>query len=239
MLAHIQLGEEGAREEAAQRELSALQQQYFTRVPSETHVLVGEAAPAIVAYAGDGMTRLITMPTRGFGLFRRMLLGSVTAKVLHDAKVPVLTGPHSEQAALPRYLARPRRILCALSLDWETDSVLKEGSAVARQFGAELMAVHVITLASDVMLPLIISGDPAPSSESVKQAMHEALARTEVSAEVQVVTGDISREVVAVATDRDVDMIVVGKGGAPELFGRLGSHEYAIIRRAPCPVLCV
>jgi nucleotide-binding universal stress UspA family protein len=45
--------------------------------------------------------------------------------------------------------------------------------------------------------------------------------------------------VAAAARDRHVDLIVIGRGGAPELSGRLGSHAYAIVRRAPCPVLCV
>ena len=34
------------------------------------------------------------MPTHGYGVFRRFLLGSVTSKVLHDLGCPVLTGAH-------------------------------------------------------------------------------------------------------------------------------------------------
>lgn len=36
------------------------------------------------------------MPTHGYGLFRSLLIGSVTAKVLHDAKCPI-----SDALALP------------------------------------------------------------------------------------------------------------------------------------------
>ncbi len=38
------------------------------------------------------------MPTHGYGPFRRFILGSVTAKVLHDADCPVWTGVHLEEA---------------------------------------------------------------------------------------------------------------------------------------------
>ena len=44
------------------------------------------------------------MPTHGLGKLRRFILGSVTAKVLHDLEAPVLTGAHVEgvdEAILP------------------------------------------------------------------------------------------------------------------------------------------
>ena len=40
---------------------------------------------------------LIMMPTHGYGRFRALLLGSVTAKVLHDADCPVWTAVHREE----------------------------------------------------------------------------------------------------------------------------------------------
>ena len=54
------------------------------------------------------------MPTHGYGIFRSMLLGSVTAKVLHDAACPVWTGVHVEET--PPNSAAFERILCAVDL---------------------------------------------------------------------------------------------------------------------------
>ena len=93
------------RKESANEALSAFQQQYIPHVPSELCVLVGDPATCIVIYGGESKGRLIVMPTRGFGPFRQMLLGSVTAKVLHDAHCPVLTGPHLEKAIHPKRVA--------------------------------------------------------------------------------------------------------------------------------------
>ena len=53
-------------------------------------VETGDPAAVIIEYAENEKVNLIAMPTHGYGTFRRFLLGSVTAKVLHDANVPVL-----------------------------------------------------------------------------------------------------------------------------------------------------
>jgi nucleotide-binding universal stress UspA family protein len=227
------------RKECAYRALSAFQQQYIPHVPSEVWVLVGDPAQCIVTYGGETKGRMVLMPTRGFGPFRQMLLGSVTAKVLHDSHCPVLTGPHLETAIHPEQLFTLRKIMCAVGLDWETDTVLKQSADLAAQLGAELIAMHVITPVEEGLLPLVDPGSPPISTESVRQAMQDALDRTGVSAQLDVLVGEASRRVACAARQHHADLIVIGKGGGPELPGRLGSHGYAIVRRAPCPVLCV
>ncbi len=58
-------------------------------------------------------------------------------------------------------------------------------------------------------------------------------------AQACVSVGEASREVARSARALNDDLIIGGKGGAPELPGGLGGHGYAIVRRAPCSVLCV
>ena len=58
-----------------------------------TRVLLrGDPAHEIVKTARDRNIDLIVMPTHGHGAFFRFLLGSVTAKVLHESHCPVWTG---------------------------------------------------------------------------------------------------------------------------------------------------
>jgi nucleotide-binding universal stress UspA family protein len=227
------------REARANRALAAFQQQYVPQVSSTCCVLVGDPAKAIVAYGGSADGRMIVMPTHGYGPFRRMLLGSVTAKVLHDSKCPVLTGPHLKEAIRPDDWFQLRRVLCAVSLDWETNEILKQAAGFASRLDAELIALHVVTPVEEGLLPLIDPGSPPLSTGSVETAMHQALDSAGVSAQVHVSVGEVSRQVACAAKEQNADLIVMGRGGAPELPGRLGSHGYAIVRRAPCPVLCV
>lgn len=62
-------------------------------IPLAQEVVEGDPARQIVDYARNHDVDLIVMATHGYGPFRRFLLGSVTAKVLHDAACPVWTGP--------------------------------------------------------------------------------------------------------------------------------------------------
>jgi nucleotide-binding universal stress UspA family protein len=103
-----------------------------TRVVEE-----GDASRQIVQFAQQGGFDLIVMPTHGYGPFRRFLLGSVTAKVLHDASCPVWTGPHMEGA--PDYPKISfQRILCALDLGPHSRAVLEWAAQFAREYGADL-----------------------------------------------------------------------------------------------------
>lgn len=54
------------------------------------HIGVGETAATIVGYAKDKQCQQIVMGTRGAGSFSGTLLGSVAARVVHLADVPVL-----------------------------------------------------------------------------------------------------------------------------------------------------
>ena len=219
--------------------LNAFQHQYIPHIASETCVLVGDPATAIVAYAGQSGEKMVVMPTRGYGPFRQMLIGSVTAKVLHDAKCPVLTGPHLDRAIQATEWFSLRRILCAVSLNWETDGLLKHSTELARQLGLEMTAVHVVSPVEEGMLPLVDPHGPPLSTAAARSALTQAVHRAGGLGGVCVTVGEVSREVARAARAHNADLVVIGRGGAPDLPGRLGSHAYGIIRRAPCPVLCI
>ena len=91
--------------------LERFQATHFASVESEVSVTSGGVAEAIIDFAEQKDIGLIMMPTGALGRRRQFLIGSITAKVLHDAPCPVWTSPH------PRELSpfRPyRRIVLAL-----------------------------------------------------------------------------------------------------------------------------
>src|SRR5579885_1790286 len=74
---------------------------------------LGDPAAGIVDFARREKADLIMMPTHGYGPFRSLLLGSVTAKVLHDTEVPVWTAAHIEDAPPHEHLP-VRAMMCAV-----------------------------------------------------------------------------------------------------------------------------
>jgi hypothetical protein len=57
-----------------------------------------EAVQKIIECAFDNHADLIMIPTRSIGNYRRLILGSTGAKILHDADCPGWTGVHLENA---------------------------------------------------------------------------------------------------------------------------------------------
>jgi nucleotide-binding universal stress UspA family protein len=118
--------------------------QEFTGARVSYRVTKGDAARQIVACAHEQQVDLIMIPTHGYGPFRSLLLGSVTAKVLHDVHCPVWTGVHAEQMTW-HSSDRWKRVLCAVEADERGESVLKWAWQFARQQSLELQLVHTVT----------------------------------------------------------------------------------------------
>jgi nucleotide-binding universal stress UspA family protein len=103
----------------------------------------GDPARQIVEYAHSENAGLIMMPTHGYGPFRRLLLGSVTSKVLHDADCPVWTGVHLEKEPSLDPMAWGH-ILCAIDLGPHSTQTLRWANRLATELKARLTVVHVV-----------------------------------------------------------------------------------------------
>ena len=102
----------------------------------------GEAAQKIIECASANQVDLIMIPTQGMGIYRRLILGSTSAKVLHDADCPVWTGVHLENAPTLEAVAC-QRILCAVDLKSSSARVLDWATHLAEEYQAELTLLHV------------------------------------------------------------------------------------------------
>ena len=211
--------------------------QQFSDMDAIPHLDEGVASQQIVDYAHEDHADLIMMPTSGYGPFRRLLLGSVTAKVLHDAHCPVWTGVHAEQ--LTAHSAdRWTRMLCAIDTNDTDMGVLKWAAEFASEQALELRLVHAVP------------GADLANKES-DLAMHEFLfdvareriaklqTETGTKFEVCLLSGNIGRAVHQAAIEHDSDLILIGRGVMQKPLGRLRSSAYSIIREAPCPVISI
>ncbi|HLK69118.1 MAG TPA: universal stress protein [Bryobacteraceae bacterium] len=200
-------------------------------------LMEGDPARVIAQFACSEGCDLIVMPTHGYGPFRRFLLGSVTAKVLHDVACPVITGPHMESAPGPPCF---RKVLCALDLSPESRGVLEWAGLLASEFGSDVSIVHVIPT-STVRLEGV-SFDSQWRTELVAHARRDIAKLQEavkVPGEIMVEVGDVPGAVREAAQSWGADLVVAGRGRAHGMLGRLRANTYGIVRESRCPVAAV
>jgi nucleotide-binding universal stress UspA family protein len=200
----------------------------LTQVFAQT--VQGDPAREIVEYAHEHETGLIMLPTHGYGPFRALLLGSVTAKVLHDAQCPVWTGLHAE-GMTSHSPDRWKRMACAIDTDERDVRVIQWASGFARAQNLELRLIHAVAGAGGMWTQ---EGDPS-MYDFLFHAARERLATLQTLAgtnlELMLVGGSVGSAVHQAAGAFDADLMIVGRGA--------GSNAYAIVREAPCPVISV
>jgi nucleotide-binding universal stress UspA family protein len=201
-------------------------------------LLSGVASTQIAQLARTNGFDLIIMPTHA-GLFRRMLLGSTTAKVLNDADCPVLTTQHAETIS-PRQLEH-REWVCAIDLDSDSQKVLRYTSQAAESVHVNLTLVHVIPgSGSDLPVELDLEERLQSAKREAASRRIEALKTTASShAQVSIAIGPIRDMLTEAARRLHADVLVIGRSPQSGVLGRLRDLNYAIARDAPCPVLSV
>jgi nucleotide-binding universal stress UspA family protein len=202
-------------------------------------VTCGEPANQIVDIAASEHYDLIVMPTHGYGPFRRFLLGSITAKVLHDAPCPVFTGPHLEH---PPSREDPsfRKVLCALDTCQENRRVLEWAAGFARHFGSQVGIVHVLPESTRRAEGMYFDSQwRADLAESARVQLTFLKNELNVEGELIIRTGEIPEEVRIAAEKFEANVVVVGHGCSSGILGRLRANTYGIIRESGSPVVVV
>jgi nucleotide-binding universal stress UspA family protein len=190
-------------------------------------------------YANQEHVDLIMMPTHGYGPFRRLLLGSITAKVLHDANCPVWTAAHTADA--PTELrAEPRHIACAVDLGAQSGSVLSWASRLSWEFGASLSIIHAVASLDPRLEEYYFSPEwRGQVIEEARARLARLLETAGTKGEIHVEVGPVPDAVADIAGKVKADLLVIGRDGRDSVAGRLPTNAYAIIRESPCPVLSV
>jgi nucleotide-binding universal stress UspA family protein len=195
----------------------------------------GDAAQAIVQTAQDEKTDLIMMPSHGF-TFYQFLMGSVTAKVLHETECPVWTGAHVEGSPVQELAIR--NVLCAVEFGPRADITVSWGAQMAAEFGARLTLANV-TAGVEFW---------GPGGSNVNQKWKEALvgdasqqmAKLQqdmgIKADVFIGSGDVPKVLSQAAKQTKADLLVTG---CYPYGGHLRTHGYGIICAVPIPVLSV
>jgi len=203
-------------------------------LPIETVISEGNVTDEIVRHVRTLKADLVVIGTHGRSGFDRFMMGSVAERTLQRSPSPVLTVP--PRAADARHAGTPifARILCAIDFsEGAAPQVIEFASSLAAGTDAALTVMHVVE--HEPAFELVTMGGPDGELDdrvrnTARTRLHTRVATLAPSArrigEI-VATGKPSREIVRVAKELRVDVIVMGAGWT-------ASH---VVREASCPVL--
>ncbi len=206
----------------------------------------GDPSIAIVELGTSWKPDLVMMPTRGRGDYRPHLLGSVTAKVLHDLNCPVWTSIHAEN--IPAVHASGyRQILCAVDLTEHSAEVLEWASWLTGACGATLGVVHAMASIAPSPTPTHI--DPALGDigsayeryvcERTQESIDALRTQAKCDAEIFVHAGAPSAVVPDVAARFNADLAIIGRRKTEAVAHDAFHEAAALIRQMPCPVISI
>jgi nucleotide-binding universal stress UspA family protein len=198
----------------------------------------GDAATQIARVAREERFDLIIMPTHS-GIFRQMLLGSTTAKVINDADCPVLTSRHAQTIA-PRPLEH-REWLCAIGLSSNSERVLRFASQVAAQAHGKLSIIHAVQ-GGDTDIPLQLDlREKLHSAEmqEVRRRIADLQQTVGTDVQVRITIGSLKEALLEAVRESDADVLMIGRSHQACNYGRMRDLTYAMVRDSPFPVLSV
>jgi nucleotide-binding universal stress UspA family protein len=215
-------------------------------IRTHQHLRTGDAAREIAGFARAESMDLVVMGTHGRGGFRHFVLGSVADKISRTASCPVLTvgRPGGEPDEQPPF----QRILCPIDFSATSRRALTYALSLAEEANAELTLLHV-TDPFDVRETGERAGrvSAADYRRLVESRLAERLAalvprdaREWCRVQEVVVTGEPWEEIVRVASDDRVQLIVIGLQPRSPIDKMLfGSTAREVVRYAMCPVLAI
>jgi nucleotide-binding universal stress UspA family protein len=242
-------------EERERNRLIAGMRDLLSPMPPDLRVklLVREAPQVraeILAQAAALAADLLVIGRHGRSGFERMLLGSVTERVMRTAPCPVMVVPPRAPDTDPRQLplAKPR-ILCPVDFSDGSLGALEYAISLAEEADGHLTLLHAIEMPPELREHMSVTGEfdvdaiRACAEARCLQRLRELVppsVRTYCTVETVVREGAAYRQILQVAEERKTDLIVMGVQGRGTLdLMVFGSNTERVIRAAACPVLIV
>jgi nucleotide-binding universal stress UspA family protein len=205
----------------------------------------------IVSQARALMSDLLVIGSHGRSGFERLLLGSVTEKVVRKSPCPVMVVPaHTATAAGPGLIGNSRpHILCAVDFSDASLAALEYAISLSEEADADLLLLHSIEVPPELLEHIPVSRDfnvdqlhaeARAASLNRLRTMVPPSARTYCHVDTTVAEGAAYRQILKTATEQPADLIVMGVHGRGAVDVLLfGSNTARVIRAATCPVLIV
>jgi nucleotide-binding universal stress UspA family protein len=189
---------------------------------------------------------LLVMGTHGRSGFNRLLLGSVTEKVLRTAVCPVLTVPAAAPAMTAAAVAF-RRILCAIDYSPSALQGLRYALELGRQAGGRVTVLYALEYLDPEEpcehVDFDIRSRRQHFIEHARARLHAQLAQeptTWCEIEEVVAIDRAYKAILSQAAASNAELIVMGAQGTGGVELMLyGSNTQHVVRAATCPVLTV
>ena len=228
------------RTDALQKLREFAKRQTRTKVQPQCVVQDGNASDKILSFAETQGVNLIVMGTHGLRGVDRLMLGSVTERVLRKARCPVLVVRKPvHDFVSPGEKADPvniKRIVLCMDFSEHAQRALNHAFSIAREYNAELTLLHVLE-------HLPGSADIQSATAKATKQLRESVpprARKPSLVKFLVRIGKPYQQIIEVASETQTDLAIMGVRGRSSLDSALfGSTAYRVIQLGPCPVLAV
>ncbi|WP_372681648.1 universal stress protein [Desulfosarcina sp.] len=212
-------------------------------LPVENEIIIGQGTPAdiISRLASEQQADMVITATHGKTGFNRLLLGSVTEKLIKTLHCPLLVLPPQEHVSMPPAAVEIKLNKILVGCDFSSDSKLAfdYGLSLAQEFQAELHLSHVIK-------PSLYKNE-RQGIDQLRERLAKKLdgmvpenCRAWCTATSVLLEGEPYIALMEYAKKQGMDMLVLGIRGHT-LWEKLlvGSTTDRLIRHAPIPVLAV
>lgn len=215
----------------------------------EPVVTVGHTVDEIDRLVRNNRIDLVISATHGRSGVRRLLLGSVTERMMRMLSCPLLiVRGKGDGGVEPRKIEFvPKRILVGCDFSADSQLAYQYGLSLAQEVEAELHLIHVVE--PPVYQNILVDGQDADETSrqpliSILQKKLDRMvpedARNWCKLNTALLEGKPNNELIDYALLNDIDLIVLGVRGhglVETVF--VGSTTDRVARSAPCPVLAV
>lgn len=223
-------------EAQARDAVSTLEEFFEQESDLSCHSVIEHGSPyeAILSYVAENDIDLIVMGTHGRSGLSRVLLGSVTERVIRLSNDPVLAVPPH---AIVREHEGYERVLIPTDGSPGATAAVDHGVAIAERLGAAVRVLCVIE--RERGLPPI--GDPLrDEAVEVVEAVAERASDREVSLTTHVQPGTPHEVINNFVSAHGIDLVTMGTHGRSGLRRHLlGSVTERVLRTSDAPVLTV
>ncbi len=214
-------------------------------IQPELVVHQGIASDSILSFAQARKTDVIVMGTHGRRGYDRLMLGSVTDRVMRRASCPLLAvckPPHEAMAADMAagkergHVHHLSRILFCTDFSENSERAFNYAISATAEYDAELTLLHVL---EEVASPSKTEEARAAATERLDKLIPPEGPKT-LKIKTAVRLGKPYRQIIQLALETQTDVVVMGVHGRGALdLAVFGSTTYRVIQLGPCPVLAV